>query len=584
MNKLYGTNPTLILDRLSQLALIPGKAPAPIRQPGGEQEKSSGQSGGEQNSGQQASHQPSETPDNNINKHHGRGERGDGDGDHPGPSRNIKCAQCGVNPRVEPKLYCWDCLEQQKAAKRPIQKKGNKGLNEALKKTIIFGDVGALLQADELIEKGATLELSFIIEKLSQFIDPEPEPEMSIWSTLTSMFFQILGYEPVKPVKPVKERDRVKTIEPWVDLWIESNFIDIESEEWNELILTGLKAEYKDLIEDEIDTYPRIWLKWLSKKFSQPFLDNEFVNAVKERKYWNAISLKNNGAKVNQTDIDAELEKAVADNDAERTENLHSLGSTRYEPALTLLLKDLCYKNLYSYSIANDYLAQGAVVTTEIMKIMIRMVERTENKDNLLKMLINQAQPEVLTAGLDYAFSLNKTEAIEVLIKLGGSTITSLITPELMQGTNYSYSAYVSILKRNLKSDASLSRDITKAGLQNAILSGDSNDAQFWIKHGASAEVYQLTKGLEAAAERGNFKNAKEWVELGAELSKKITNKGLKAVARRGNFKHAKEWVELGAELSKKIISNGLDAAIKAIDIESARSWRKLKLSPEQSQ
>ncbi|UYM17609.1 hypothetical protein [Endozoicomonas euniceicola] len=541
LNKLYGTNPTLILDRLSLLALIPGKAPAPVRQPGGEQGKSSGQSGGTQNIHQQASHQPPETPDNNINKHHNSGEKGDGDGDHPGPSRNIKCAQCGVNPRVEPKLYCQDCLEQQEAAKSPVQEKDNTELNGALKEATIFGDLHAFSQAEKLIEQGATLELSFIMKKVSEFINPKPET--SIWSTLISIFFH---YE------PVKERNSVRNIEPWVDLWIESHFIDIESEEWNKLILAELKAEYEILIENNTDTLPKIWLKWLSKKSSQLFFDGEFVKALKEKKYWYAMVLRGHGAKVNQEDIDAELEKAVADNDVERITNLHSLGDTEYGPAMTLLLKDLCSKDSpYSYSTVESYFSRGAVVTTKVMKFAIS--EFTHHRKILLEQLIKRAEPKVLVAGLNHAFSINKTEAIGALITLGRSTITSLITVELMQSNQYSYSYYAKILKNMKKVDAPLSRGIAEAGLQDAILNGNSDNAKFWISRGASADVDQLTKGLKAAAENGAFS-------------------------------FVKEWVRLGAKLSQEIIDKGIDASINQNNIEEYREWKELKTSPEQSQ
>ncbi|UYM17610.1 hypothetical protein [Endozoicomonas euniceicola] len=541
LNKLYGTNPTLVLDRLSLLALIPGKAPAPVRQPGGEQGESCGQSGGTQNTHQQASHQPPETPDNNINEHHNSGEKGDGDGDHPGPSRNIKCAQCGVNPRVEPKLYCQDCLEQQEAAKSPVQEKDNTELNEALKKATIFGNLHAFLKAEELIEQGATLELSFIIEKLSKFFNPKPE--MSIWSTLTSMFFHS---------EPVKKWYRIEDIQPWVKLWIKSHFIDTESEEWNNLILKEIKAQYEDLMEDLIDTYPKILLTWLSKKFSQPFLDGEFVKALKEKKYWYAMVLRSNGAKVNQEDIDAELEKAVADNDVERIKNLHSLGDTEYGPAMTLLLKDSCSKGRhYSYGTVESYFNRGAVVTSEVMEFAIS--EFTHNKSSLLKQLIKRAEPKVLVAGLNHAFSINKTEAIGALITLGRSTITSLITVELMQSNQYSYSYYAKILKNMKKVDAPLSRGIAEAGLQDAILNGNSDNAKFWISRGASADVDQLTKGLKAAAEKGDFD-------------------------------YAKKWVELGAKLSQEIIDKGIDASINQNNIEEYREWKELKTSPEQSQ
>ncbi|UYM17618.1 hypothetical protein [Endozoicomonas euniceicola] len=532
MNKLYGTNPTLILDRLSLLALIPGKAPAPVRQPGGEQGESSGQSGGTQNTHQQASHQPPETPGNNINEHHNSGEKGDGDGDHPGPSRNIKCAQCGVNPRVEPKLYCQDCLEQQEAAKSPVQEKDNTELNEALKEATIFGDLHTFSQAEKLIEQGATLELSFIIEKLSEFFNPKPE--MSIWSTLTSMFFHS---------EPVKKWYRIEDIQPWVKLWIKSHFIDTESEEWNNLILEEIKAQYEDLMEGMIDTYPKILLTWLSKKFSQPFLDGEFVKALKERKYWYARTLKSNSAQVNQKDIDAELEKAVADNDVERTKTLVSLGSTDYGPAMTLLLKNLCSENRESYSITNNYFTHGAVVTTEVMKFAIS--EFTHHKKALLRELIKQAQPEVLEAGLNHAFSINKTEAIEALITLGCGAITPLITVELMQSSQYSYSYYADILKKLEEVDVSLSRGIAEAGLQNAILNGYPNDAELWIEHGASADVDQLTKGLEAAVKKGAFSFTKKWVKLGAKLSQEIINKGIEASIKRSDFESFGEWKEL---------------------------------------
>ena len=542
LNKLYGTNPTLILDRLSLLALIPGKAPAPVRQPGGEQREK-----------QWAKRRRRKIT---VSKHRinrlrhqtitlinimAGVKRGDGDGDHPGPSRNIKCAQCGVNPRVEPKLYCQDCLEQQEAAKGPVQEKDNKELNEALKEATIFGDLHALLKAEELIEQGATLELSFIIEKLSEFFDPKPE--RSIWPTLTSMFFH---YE------PVKEWYRVKTIEPWVNLWIKSHFINIKSEEWNNFILEKLKAEYEVLMEGLYDTYPKILLTWLSKKFSQPFLDGEFVNALKERKYWYARVLKINGAQVNQKDIDSELEKAVADNDVKRTKILVGLGSTDYGPAMTLLLKDLCSHKHNSYTITNNYFAHGAVVTIEVMKSAIS--EFTHHKKELLKELIKKAQPEVLEAGLNHAFSINKTEAIEALITLGRGTITSLITVELMQSSQYSYSYYAGILKKLKEVDISLSRGIAEAGLQNAILNGYPNDAELWIERGgASADVDQLTKALEAAA-------------------------------KEGAFYFAKKWVRLGAKLSQEIIDKGIDASINQNNIEEYREWKELKPSPEQSQ
>ena len=539
MNKLYGTNPTLILDRLSLLALIPGKAPAPVRQPGGEQRESSGQSGEAQKTQQQTSNQHAAPSDKSINEHRGRGGKADdGDGDHP-PSQNIKCMNCG-KPVVKSKSYCQDCLDQQEAAKSPVQEKDSTELNEALKKATIFGDLHAFSQAEKLIKQGATLEISFIIEKLSEFINPKPET--SIWSTLISMFFH---YE------PVKERNSVRDIEPWVDLWIESHFIDIESEEWNKLILAELKAEYEVLIENNTDTLPKIWLKWLSKKSSQLFLDGEFVKAVKETKYWYATMLKCNGAQVNQEDIDAELEKAVADNDVNRTENLVMLGDTDYGPAMTLLLKGLCSKNYDSYSIANSYLAHGAVVTTEIMQTAIS--KYTYRKEELLKELIKQAEPEVLVAGLNHAFSINKTEAIGALITLGRSTITSLITVELMQSNQYSYSYYAKILQDMKKVDAPLSRGIAEAGLQDAILNGDSDNAKFWISRGASADVDQLTKGLKAAAENGAF----HFVE---------------------------EWVELGAKLSQEIIDKGIDASINQNNIEEYREWKELKPSPEQSQ
>ena len=540
LNKLYGTNPTLILDRLSLLALIPGKAPAPVRQPGGEQRESSGQSGDAQKTQQQTSNQHAGPSDKSINEHRGRdGKADDGNGDHP-PSQNIKCMNCG-KPVVESKSYCQDCLDQQEAAKSPVQEKDSTELNEALKKATIFGDLHAFSQAEKLIKQGATLELSFIIEKLSEFINPKPET--SIWSTLISMFFH---YE------PVKERNSVRDIEPWVDLWIESNFIDIESEEWNKLILAELKAEYEVLIESNKDTLPKIWLKWLSKKSSQLFLDGEFVKAVKEKKYWYATMLKCNGAKVNQEDIDAELEKAVADNDVERIKALHYLGDTEYGPAMTLLLKDSCSKGRHhSHSTVESYFNRGAVVTTEVMEFAIS--EFTHNKSSLLKQLIERAEPDVLFAGFNHAFSINKINAIEAMIKLGGDTITSLITVELMQSNQYSYSYYAKILKDMKKVDAPLSRGIAEAGLQDAILNGNSDNAKFWISRGASADVDQFTKGLKAAAENGAF----HFVE---------------------------EWVELGAKLTQEIIDKGIDASAHQKNIEKYRKWKELKPSPEQSQ
>ncbi|UYM17611.1 hypothetical protein [Endozoicomonas euniceicola] len=538
LNKLYGTNPTLVLDRLSLLALIPGKAPAPVRQPGGEQGESSGQSGGTQNTHQQASHQPPETPDNNINKRHNSGEKGDGDGDHPGPSRNIKCAQCGVNPRVEPKLYCQDCLEQQEAAKSPVQEKDNTELNEALKEATIFGDFHAFLKAEELIEQGATLEFSFIIEKLSAFIDPKPE--MSIWSTLTSMFFQIMGY------KPVKKRHRVKTIEPWVKLWIKSNFIDIESEKWNELILAGLKEELQDTQENESHEYSYIWIEWLSKEFSKTYFNDEFTNALKERKYWVADFFQERGAEANQTYVNTELAKAVANNDVDRVINLMELTKTEYEPAMNLLLENL----------------------------------RTYHEYRLLEKLIKRAQPDVLAAGLNHAFSTDNHKAIGAMIKLGGDAITSLITVELMQSSTYSYSAYI----KKLKDGASLSPGIADTGLQHAISKGDNSIAKKWINLGASPDADQLTKGLEVATGQGNLLSARAWVELGAKLSQEIINKGLKVAAETGDFDYAKKWVGLGAKLSQEIIDKGVDGAINRNKLETAVKWKALKPSPEQSQ
>ncbi|UYM17612.1 hypothetical protein [Endozoicomonas euniceicola] len=538
LNKLYGTNPTLVLDRLSLLALIPGKAPAPVRQPGGEQVESSGQSGGTQNTHQQASHQPPETPDNNINEHHNSGEKGDGDGDHPGPSRNIKCAQCGVNPRVEPKLYCQDCLEQQEAVKSPVQEKDNTELNEALKEATIFGDLHALLKAEELIEQGATLEFSFIIEKLSAFIDPKPE--MSIWSTLTSMFFQIMGYE------PVKKRHRVKTIEPWVKLWIKSNFIDIESEKWNELILAGLKEELQDTQENESHAFSYVLIKWLSKEFSKTYLNDEFTNALKERKYWVADFFQKIGAEANQTYVNTELAKAVANNDVDRVINLMELTKTEYEPAMNLLLENL----------------------------------RTFDEYSLLKKLIKRAQPDVLAAGLNHAFSTDNHKAIGAMIKLGGDAITSLITVELMQSSTYSYSAYI----KKLEDGASLSPGIADTGLQHAISKGDDSIAKKWINLGASPDADQLTKGLEVATGQGNLLSARAWVELGAKPRQEIINKGLKVAAETGDFDSAMKWVGLGAKLSQEIIDKGVDGAIIRDKLETAFKWKALKPSPEQSQ
>ncbi|UYM17614.1 hypothetical protein [Endozoicomonas euniceicola] len=526
LNKLYGTNPTLVLDRLSLLALLPGKAPAPVRQPGGEQVESSGQSGEAQKTQQQTSNQPAAPSDKSINEHRGRdGKADDGDGDHP-PSQNIKCMNCG-KPVVESKSYCQDCLDLQEAVKSQVQEKYNTKLNEALKEATIFDNPHALIEAKALIKVGATLEFPLIIEMLSEFIGHKSK--MSI-------------------------RERAKIIEPWVDLWIESHFIDIESEEWNKIISAGLKAELGDTHKEKLypcPVYPIIWLKWLPEKFLQPLLDDEFANAMKERNDWNARLLKENGAKVNQADIDAELEKTVADNDVNRTRNLVMLGKTKYEPAMTLLLKDLCSENHRCHAIAYMYFHHGAVVTTEIMQTAIS--KYTDHKKELLKSLIEQAEPEVLVAGLNHAFSINKTEAIVALITLGRGTITSLITVELMQSNQYSYSYYAKILKDMKKVDAPLSRGIAEAGLQDAILNGNSDNAKFWISRGASADVDQFTKGLKAAAENGAFSFVKEWVRLGAKLSQEIINKGA-------------------------------DGAIIRDKLETAVKWKALKPSPEQSQ
>ncbi|UYM17617.1 hypothetical protein [Endozoicomonas euniceicola] len=642
LNKLYGTNPTLVLDRLSLLALIPGKAPAPVRQPGGEQGESSGQSGEAQKTQQQTSNQPAAPSDKSINEHRGRdGKADDGDGDHP-PSQNIKCMNCG-KPVVKSKPYCQDCLDLQEAAKSQVQEKYNTKLNEALKEATKFDNPRALIEAETLIKVGATLELPFIIEMLSEFINHESE--MSI-------------------------QNRARIIEPWVDLWIKSHFIDIESEEWNKMISAGLKAELGDMYKEELYVYPIIWLKWLPKKFLQPLLDNEFANAMKERNDWNAQLLKENGAKVNQADIDAELEKTVADNDVNRTKNLVMLGNTKYEPAMTLLFKDLCSKNHGCYSIANKYFAHGAVVTTEIMQTAIS--KYTNHKKELLKILIEQAEPGVLAAGLNHAFSINKTKAIQAMVKFGGDTITSLITVELMQSGKYSYFQYA----LNLADGALLSPGIADAGLQEAILKGSSNKAKQWIKLGAVADASQLAKGLEKAAERGkssaakgwielgavadasqlakglekaaecgrssaakgwielgavadasqlakglekaaehgrssaakgwielgapfdvdqlnkgleatirkgDFDSAMEWMRIGAELNQEIINKGLEVAAERGDFAYVKKWVGRGAKLSQKIINKGVEASIKNNDLHSARKWKKLKPSPEQS-
>ncbi|MCW7554429.1 hypothetical protein NX722_17735 [Endozoicomonas gorgoniicola] len=548
LNKLYGTNPTLILDRLSLLALIPGKAPAPVRQPGGEQGESSGQSGEAQKTQRQTSSQHAAPSDKSINDHHGRGGKADdGDGDHP-PSQNIKCMNCG-KPVVASKSYCQDCLEQQEAAESPVQEKDNKELNEALKEATIFGDSDALLEAKKLIKQGATLEFSFIIEKLSEFIDyepepePEPEPEMSIWSTLTSMFFQIMGYE---PVKPVKERDRVETIKPWVDLWIKSHFIDIESEKWNQLILAGLKEEVQDTKKNDSYMNLHTWIKWLSKEISKTYFNDEFTNALKERKYWIANFFQEIGAEANQTYVNNELAKAVADDDVERVVNLMELTKTDYEPAMNLLLENF----------------------------------RTFREYLLLKKLIKRAQLNVLTAGLNHAFSTDNHGAINAMINLGGNTITSLITVELMQSSTYSYSAYI----ENLVDGALLSPGIVDTGLQHAISEGDDSTAKKWIDLGASTDADQLTKGLEVSAGKGLFYSAMEWVELGAKLSQEIMNKGLKVAAEKGDFDYAKQWVERGAKISQEIINKGVDAAINSNKIETARKWRELKPSPEQSQ
>ena len=537
LNKLYGTNPTLILDRLSLLALIPGKAPAPVRQPGGEQRESSGQSGDAQKTQQQTSNQHAAPSDKSINEHRGRGGKADdGDGDHP-PSQNIECMNCG-KPVVESKSYCKDCLDQQKIAKSPVQEKDNTELNEALKEATIFGDLHAFLKAEELIEQGATLEFSFIIEKLSKFIDPKPE--MSIWSTLTSMFFQIMGYE------PVRERYKVKTIEPWVKLWIKSNFIDIESEKWNELILAGLKEELQDTQENESYEYSCIWIKWLSKEFSKTYLNDEFTNALKERKYWVANFFQKIGAEANQTYVNTELAKAVANNDVDRIINLMELTETEYEPAMNLLLENL----------------------------------RTYHEYSLLEKLIERAQPDVLAAGLNHAFSTDNHKAIGAMIKFGGDAITSLITVELMQSSTYSYSAYI----KKLKDGASLSPGIADTGLQHTISEGDDSIAKKWINLGASPDADQLTKGLEVATGQGNLLSARAWVELGAKPSQEIINKGLKVAAETGDFDYAKEWMGLGAKLSQEIIDKGVDGAIIRDKLETAFKWKALKRSPEQSQ
>ena len=531
LNKLYGTNPTLILDRLSLLALIPGKAPAPVRQPGGEQGESSGQSGEAQNTQQQTSHQHDAAPsDKSINEHRGRdGKADDGDGDHP-PSQNIKCMNCG-KPVVKSKSYCQGCLDLQEAAKSQVLEKYNTKLNEALKEVTKFDNPHALIEAKALIKVGATLGFPLIIEMLSEFIGHKSK--MSI-------------------------QERARIIEPWVDLWIKSHFIDIESEEWNKIISAGLKAELGDMHKEELYAYPIIWLKWLPKKFLQPLLDDEFANAVKERKYWKAQLLKENGAKVNQADIGAELEKAVADNDVKRTKNLVMLGDADYGPAMTLLFKDLFSKNHGSYSIpiANSYFARGAIVTTEIMQNAIS--KYTRHKKDLLKELIKQAQPEVLVAGLNHAFSINKINAIEAMIKLGGDTITSLITVELMQNSKYSYSQYA----HELADSASLSPGIADAGLQEAILRGSSSKAKHWIKLGAVADASQLAKGLEKAAERGRSTSAKEWRELGAPFDVDQLNRGLEKAVQKGNLEFIREWVELGAIPSQKALLAVINKAI----------------------
>ncbi|UYM17608.1 hypothetical protein [Endozoicomonas euniceicola] len=538
LNKLYGTNPTLILDRLSLLALIPGKAPAPIRQPGGEQERSSGQSGEAQKTQRQTSHQPAAASDKSINDHHGRGEKADdGDGDHP-PSQNIKCVNCG-KPVVESKSYCQDCLDQQEAAKSPVQEKDNKELNEALKEATIFGDLGAFSKAEELIKKGATLELSFIMEKLSKFIGPEPE--MSIWSTLKSMFSQILGY------KPVKERLKVETIKPWVDLWIKSHFIDIESEKWNQLILAGLKEEVQDTKKNDSYMNLHTWIKWLSKEISKTYFNDEFTNALKERKYWIAKFFKFQKAEADQTSVNAELAKAVTYKDVERVINLMELTETEYEPAIRLLLE-----NWYPYC-----------------------------RYDLLTKLIKRARPEVLVAELNHAFSTNDDRGvIDMMIQLGGDTITSLITVELMHRSTYSYTDYL----YKLKDGALLSQGIADAGLQHAISEGDPTSAKKWINLGASADVNQMTKGLEVSTGKGKFYYVEDWVELGAELSQEIINKGLKVAAEKGDFDYAKKWVERGAKLSQEIIDKGVDGAINRNKLETADKWKKLKPSSEQSQ
>ncbi|UYM17615.1 hypothetical protein [Endozoicomonas euniceicola] len=545
LNKLYGTNPTLILDHLSLLALIPGKAPAPVRQPGGEQVESSGQSGEAQKTQQQTSNQPAAPSDKSINEHRGRdGKADDGDGDHP-PSQNIKCMNCG-KPVVESKSYCQDCLDLQEAVKSQVQEKYNTKLNEALKEATIFDNPHALIEAKALIKVGATLEFPLIIEMLSEFIGHKSK--MSI-------------------------RERAKIIEPWVDLWIKSHFIDIESEEWKKIISAGLKAELGDMHKEKLYGYPIIWLKWLPKKFLQPLLDDEFVNAVKERKYWKAQLLKENGAKVNQADIVAELEKAVADNDVKRTKNLVRLKYTKYEPAMTLLFKNLFSKNHGSYSIpiANSYFARGAVVTTKIMQNAIS--KYTRHKKNLLKALIKRSQPEVLVAGLNHAFSINKINAIEAMIKLGGDTITSLITVELMQNSKYSYSQYA----HELADSASLSPGIADAGLQEAILRGSSSKAKHWIKLGAVADASQLAKGLEKAAERGRSTSAKEWRELGAPFDVDQLNRGLEKAVQKGNLEFIREWVELGAIPSQKALLAVINKAIIMKGrIKRAKAWKHL--------
>lgn len=380
LNHPYGVNPTLILDKLDLLALIPGKAPTPVGHPLEEREQ---MKRGSHNEGSQNG-SSGESAQKKLKKFAG-GHQREGEDDGHNPSKGSLCPLCGANVRDSSKIYCENCLAQQKDT-------SGDGLNEKLKEAFEKGNYPL---ADKLIDQGASLDRGYILDTIKKYFDNNT----------------IVGNKVVKlllKAGSMKENDEVL-------LNLASSKVRDELRNERNNLGLGLLAT-NSLIEDLFST--QISLQARTIIFGEALEQNNFENA-QMLSYMGGVYINSK-----QDILTKKLTEAVNNNDKKGALILFELGALLNDQTLTFLAKNglNVIKNIDKVKV---FIRRGGKINIETIKSVIEYCnESFKSHMSALKTLLSNSNKDYFNDILSYAFEKNFFLAIGMLIEFPNKEIS----------------------------------------------------------------------------------------------------------------------------------------------------------------